>query len=159
MIDAILQSINTLLAQDSNDDAEKRALLGNSNNLELRKLAGKLNTRDILVVANVHGQSPLPQKHLPALIKMSQPTATRAVQRLVQQGLLIRSRIPNNDKEWQLTLTPLGEEVAAAKRDLDQQLHAKAQAIAAHYSDEELARFNEFIGEIINLKVTQPKEK
>lgn len=152
MIDEILQSINTLLAQDSDDDAEKIALLGNSDNPALQQLNGKLNTRDILVIAAVTAQSPLAQKQLPGLIKMSQPTATRAVQRLVRQGLLVRSRIPNNAKEWQLTPTKLGTEVAMAKQSLDRQLHTKAEVIASHYSPEELAKFNQFIGEIINLR-------
>nr|WP_246287279.1 MarR family transcriptional regulator [Lacticaseibacillus absianus] len=124
----------------------------------MQALAGQLSTRDVLIVATVAAAQPYPQKALHSAVNTSQPTASRAVERLRKLGLLTRDRIPNNHKEWQLTLTPLGAEVAAAKQALDHALRQQAEAVAAHYTPTELARFKQFVDEIVALKAPRERE-
>lgn len=152
MINELLHSINQLLAADGTDDAEKRRVLATSPDPALQALSGQLSTRDVLIVATVAAAAPYPQKALPAQVNTSQPTASRAVERLIKLGLLTRTRIPNNQKEWQLALTPLGAQVAAAKQALDRDLRRQADEIASHYTAAELARFNQFLQEILALR-------
>lgn len=151
MIDSILNTLNTLLAEDSNDDGQKTALLSKNRDPALRALAGKLSTRDILTLAIIGDAQPLPQKQLAPQLPMSQPTTSRTVTRLTDLGLISKMRIPDNQKEWQLSLTPLGETIAAAKRAFDADKHARAAVIASHYTDTELARFDQFLREIATL--------
>lgn len=152
MIQDILQSINKLLAMDSADDAEKDQFITNSRDPEVRRLSGKLSTRDVLIVAEVAKAAPFPQKALGEKINSSQPTISRAVSHLTKLGLLTRMRIPTNKKEWQLAPTDLGHKIAKGKKALDKGMNSEAAKIASHYTEEELARFNEFINEIIALK-------
>lgn len=153
MLPDILQSINQLLALDTNDDAEKQQVFAQSDDPELQALSNKLSTRDILIIATIAQADPYPQKALPQQVNTSQPTASRAVERLVKLHLVLRQRIPNNQKEWQLALTPLGQKVATAKQALNQTLLKQAAVVASHYTPEELQRFDQFIQEIIALKV------
>ncbi|KRL07328.1 hypothetical protein FD38_GL000242 [Levilactobacillus zymae DSM 19395] len=66
--------------------------------------------------------------------------------------MLVRTRLPNNKKQWQLVLTVLGQQIAKAKVKYDQDLRAQARIIASHYSAEELSRFNDFLTEILEIK-------
>jgi DNA-binding MarR family transcriptional regulator len=152
MLPELLRSINHLLALDNNDDAEKQQVLEQATDPQLKALDGQLSTRDVLIIATVAQGEPYPQKALPAQVNTSQPTASRAVERLVKLGLLQRQRIPSNQKEWQLTLTALGQKVAAAKQALNQNLQQQAEVVASHYTPEELKRFDQFINELIALK-------
>lgn len=152
MLSDILESINQLLALDTNDDAEKQQVFDHADDPQLQALSGKLSTRDVLIVATVALDDPYPQKSLPAQVNTSQPTASRAVARLVKLNLMLRQRIPSNQKEWQLSLTPLGQKVARAKQALNQTLLQQAEGVASHYTPEELQRFDQFINEIIALK-------
>lgn len=152
MLDKIFQSLNQLLAMDSPEDDEKQRLISENPDATIRALAGKLSTRDVLIVATVHKNSPYPQKELPAAVNTSQPTASRAVERLIDLGLLVRTRLPNNKKQWQLVLTVLGQQIAEAKVEYDQDLKAQARIVASHYSAEELSRFNDFLTEILEIK-------
>jgi DNA-binding MarR family transcriptional regulator len=151
MLEAILNSINTLLAQDTRGDAQKTKLFTQSADPELRALAGKLDTRDILLLATIGVAEPLPQKMLTSCLPLSQPTASRTVTRLSKLGLLLKERIPANQKEWQLRLTPLGSEIAVLKQQFDAERQQQAALIASHYTDAELARFNELLQELIKM--------
>jgi DNA-binding MarR family transcriptional regulator len=155
MINEILQSINQLLALDSTDDAEKERLLKKNSEADIRQLAGHLTTRDILILAKIAQTSPYLQKDLHRQINISQPTASRAVDRLIKLDLLTRTKMAHNQKEWQLALTPLGQRIAILKQNLDQARQAQAATIASHYTAAELAKFNQFIQEIIALKTPQ----
>lgn len=151
MIDEILERLNQFIAQDGSADGEKRWAEQQTRNPNVRALIHRLSTRDILIVATVGQHSILPQKELPALVHTSQATASRAVTRLAGAGLVIRERMPDNAKEWQLRLTADGTEVARLKSLLDKRLRGAAAVVASHYSEAELARFNEMLGEILQL--------
>ncbi|WP_164511939.1 MarR family transcriptional regulator [Lacticaseibacillus daqingensis] len=148
----LLRVINQLLALDDRDDAQKTQLIAHHKDARVRALAGKLTTRDILMLATIAQQVPYPQKALAAAVNTSQPTASRAVTRLHRLGLLTRTRIPTNQKEWQLTLTSLGQILAAAKTAHDQRLAQRAAAITAAYSQSELARFTQLLQALIALQ-------
>ncbi len=85
------------------------------------------------------------------LVGTSQATASRAVSRLADNELLIRERMPDNAKEWQLRLTTNGAELARLKGLLDERLHQAALQVASHYTPAELTRFNQLLGELLQL--------
>ncbi|WP_318767407.1 MarR family winged helix-turn-helix transcriptional regulator [Lactiplantibacillus carotarum] len=152
MIDEIFRSLNQLLSMDSSEDDEKQRLIAQNPDTAIQALNGQLTTRDVLVIATIGKNSPYPQKDLHTAVHTSQPTASRAVERLITLGLIERTRLPNNKKEWQLVLTVSGQHLAQTKAAYDQDLKAQAGIVASHYSTQELTRFNDFLTEIIELK-------
>ncbi|KRM87582.1 MarR family transcriptional regulator [Lacticaseibacillus thailandensis] len=151
MIDDILDYLNQFIARDGTDDLERRWVAQQTHNAAVQALLPHLRTRDIRIVAAVGQHQPLPQKKLPMLVGTSQATASRAVSRLADNELLIRERMPDNAKEWQLRLTTNGAELARLKGLLDERLHQAALQVASHYTPAELTRFNQLLGELLQL--------
>lgn len=65
-------------------------------------------------------------------------TVSKAVQRLVDQGVIVRHRRSDNRKEVHLRLTPLGEEIQRAHRSLHQQMGAGLGEFMDRYTASEL---------------------
>jgi DNA-binding MarR family transcriptional regulator len=65
-------------------------------------------------------------------------TVSKHVQRLVEAGLVVRSAIPGNRKEIELNLTPDGELVADAHRQLHEEMAAGLRDVLMRYPNAEL---------------------
>ncbi|HSW04790.1 MarR family winged helix-turn-helix transcriptional regulator [Aquabacterium sp.] len=87
---------------------------------------GELSAASAALLQWLHHWAPMGVVELARIAGLSQPACTRAVDRLVQQGLL--RRLPASGKEVPLALTPKGS--AAARRMQAQRLHACDQLLA-----------------------------
>jgi DNA-binding MarR family transcriptional regulator len=90
---------------------------------------------------------PLTITELAECINTTKSNATAMVDRLELSGLVTRTRSSEDRRTVQIALTPLGKERFEAALDIMQSVN---QAINALFSEEELARFYEYMERVSN---------
>jgi DNA-binding MarR family transcriptional regulator len=76
-------------------------------------------------------------------------TVSKHVQRLVEAGLVAREPVPGNRKEIQLTLTPDGEAVAEAHRELHEEMRMGLVTFLQRYDDADLQVIEKVLSDLL----------
>lgn len=120
------------------DDAEQQWLVDRCSPEAARVVSG-------LSVQALHLLDAIPADDSVNVIGLSRATGvpkgtvSKAVRRLVADGVLARHRLPDNRKEVHLRMTSIGVQIQRAHRSLHEQMGQGLRAFLDRYSDAELA--------------------
>ncbi|KRM67512.1 hypothetical protein FD06_GL000663 [Apilactobacillus ozensis DSM 23829 = JCM 17196] len=139
------QALDNLINQDSQQDHEKAWLIEHMDNENARNVINKLSTRDLHVIAEIYQSQPMQVKRLPDKLKLSQPTISRAINKLAGMNVLSRYKATHNGKEIIVNLTSLGNKIAEIHAQLELHINHRLTQALAKYSSEEINQVTEVL--------------
>lgn len=135
-IDRLVSAVGDKFDGDDDGDAERDFMVG----LTPRRLHDALRTLPTLslhLLAAI-AEGPVSVVGLATRAGQLKGTVSKHVHRLVAAGLVARTPLPDNRKEVELSLTPDGELVAAAHRQLHAEMAAGLADFLRRYDQHEL---------------------
>jgi DNA-binding MarR family transcriptional regulator len=140
---ALIADVNDLIGavgdkfdDDEDGDAERDFMVARCPR-RLHAVVRSLPTLSMHLLAGI-ADGPVSLVGLAARSGQLKGTVSKHVQRLVEAGMVVRSPIPGNRKEIELTLTADGELVAEAHRELHEEMDLGMREFLQRYSSAEL---------------------
>jgi DNA-binding MarR family transcriptional regulator len=151
--DRLEKSLFQILANESDDDAEKRWLMEHTSNPKLKQLAPhltilSLHTLDVISISEKEGVKGV---DIAKELNVTKGAVSKSTQRLLNHGLIKKERRPDNRKEIYFYVTPLGAELAELHRQMHREKDQKAFELLCSYDLPSLELITDFMEKLARL--------
>ena len=147
----ITKLLGNFLNHKQNDNSEKDWMINHLTNSQLQAKLNKLQTQDVhILTILVKSEKEYNIKQLPAKIGISQPSISRAINRLTKYELIKKYHPKDNSKEYVIALTNDGRSIAAVHQKMQNKLIHDMQKRLEDFSNQELQTFIKIFKRITN---------
>jgi DNA-binding MarR family transcriptional regulator len=147
----IQKSLFQILANEFDNDVEKKRLVERISNPELKRLAPHLSILSLHTLEVISEKEGIKGIDIAKELNVTKSAISKTTRKLLDQGLIKKEQRPTNLKEIYYYVTPLGAELSELHRQLHREKDRKAFDLLRSYDQKSLEIIADFIEKMARL--------
>ncbi|WP_055107125.1 MarR family transcriptional regulator [Paenibacillus ihumii] len=148
----IEKSIYRILISESDEDQDRLWLTERVADHRLKKLVPRLSISSLHVLDVIYMHDGIIGIDIAREMGLTKGAVSKITRKLLEQGLIRKTQLPDNLKEIYFSVTPLGAELAELHRLFHQEKDQKAMELLASFDGPSLEIVADFLEKLASLK-------
>ncbi|MEC0241274.1 MarR family transcriptional regulator [Paenibacillus dokdonensis] len=148
----IEKSMYRILISETDEDQDRLWLMDRISDDRLKKLLPRLSVSSLHVLDVIHTHEGIKGVDIALDIGITKGAVSKITRKLLEQGLIWKTQLPDNLKEVYFSVTPLGAELAELHRLFHQEKDQKAMKLLASFDPASLQIVADFLEKLASLR-------
>ncbi|WP_438434975.1 MarR family transcriptional regulator [Gorillibacterium sp. sgz500922] len=148
----IEKSMYRILIQETDKEQDRAWLVERISDERLKKLLPRLSVSSLHVLDVIHARESINGVDIAGEMGITKGAVSKITRNLLEQGLIRKSRLPDNLKEIYFSVTPLGAELAGMHRLFHQEQDKKTTELLNGFDAASLEIVADFLEKLANTR-------
>lgn len=148
----IEKSMYRIFISETDEDHDRLWLTERITENRLKKLLPRISVSGLHILEVIYAQDGIKGIDIAREMSITKGTVSKITRRLLEQGLIRKTQLPDNQKEIYFLVTPLGAELAELHRLFHQEKDQKAMELLAGFDAASLEIVADFLEKLASLR-------
>ncbi|OZB92715.1 MarR family transcriptional regulator [Paenibacillus sp. XY044] len=148
----IEKSMYRILVSETEDDSDRLWLMERISDDRLKRLLPRLSVSSLHVLDVINTHDGIKGIDIAREMGLTKGAVSKITRKLLEQGLIRKTQLPDNLKEIYFSMTPLGAELAELHRLFHQEQDQKAMELLASFDAASLEIVADFLEKLASLR-------
>jgi DNA-binding MarR family transcriptional regulator len=148
----IEKSMYRILISETDEDQDRLWLMEHISDDRLKKLLPRLSVSSLHVLDIINTHEDIKGVDIARDMEITKGAVSKITRKLLDQGLIRKTQLPDNLKEIYFSVTPLGAELAELHRIFHQEQDQKAMGLLTSFDAASLEIVADFLEKLASLK-------